>query len=175
MWVRKKCRKAGKCIHCNKKRSRLSNCTPVSVYFCFPINPFFCYKTETSDCDVVTVLNSMPLEMYPTGRRVKQRALPGMNVISNAAVCALFSLSSTFIPHLLFRLTFTLSLTQQCPSSGLFTSLQSFAVTQILCVYLTTVCWSFPPSSFFQIISLLNVFTPQKSLEEFQDVWVVFA
>ena len=36
-------------------------------------------------------------------------------------------------------------------------------VGQGLCV---TVCFSF----LLQIISLLNVFTPQKSLEEFQDV-----
>lgn len=85
-----------------------------------------CYKTESSNCNVVTVLNSLPPEMYQTGRRVKQRALQGMNVISSAAVCSRFFLSVSFSSHPhsspLFcsnsLLRFSLSLAQQCPSSG---------------------------------------------------------
>lgn len=63
------------------------------------LNKSFRHKRETSDSNVVTVLNSMPPEMYPTGRRVKQRALQGMNVVFSAAVCSLL-----FFPRLFFPL-----------------------------------------------------------------------
>lgn len=82
------------------------------------------YKTETSDCNVMAVLNSSPPEMYRSGRKVKQRALQGMNVISSAAVCSLFFFSISFSshPHLspVFcsssLILFSPSLTQQRPS-----------------------------------------------------------
>lgn len=68
------------------------------------------------------MLNSMPPEMYWTGRRVKQRALQGMNVISSAAVWALFFFSVSFSPpprlSPLFCSTSLRRFTQQCPSSG---------------------------------------------------------
>lgn len=133
------------------------------------------YKKETSHCNIVTVLNSMPREMYRTGRRVKQRALQGMNAISSAAVWALFVfsvsffLSSAFIPTFLFQPT--CSVYSAVSFTRVITNSPSLAVTQ--CIFTVTArCWSSPCSSLFQIISLLNVFTPQKSLEEFQDVWV---
>lgn len=97
--------------------SRVLNCSPVSVYFWFSIKSLR-YKTETSDCNVATVLNSMPPEMYRTGRRVKQRALQGMNVISGAAVWALFLPLLYIYPHSFVPAHFFGSLAQQCPPSG---------------------------------------------------------
>ena len=107
-------------------------CNPVGVYFRSLINPF-CYKMETSDCNVVAVLNSRPPDMYRTGRRVKRRALGGINVISSAAVLcsSLPPLCLLPIPHhyphgftSIPLPRFTPSLSRQCPSSGVIANFQ---------------------------------------------------
>lgn len=49
--------KERKCFHCENKTHFL-----VSVYFWGLINPFAPKKTEMSECNVVTMLNSMPPE-----------------------------------------------------------------------------------------------------------------
>lgn len=149
----------------NESIVRMKQFYPSQCLFLVP-NKSFRHKRETSDSNVVTVLNSMPPEMYPTGRRVKQRALQGMNVVFSAAVCSLlffprlFFPSHPFIPGLLFHLTSSVYFLSSALHQGHYRR-----VSPVPRCNSDFVC-----SSPFQIISLLNVFTPQKSLEEFQDV-----
>lgn len=61
--------------------STLFICTLVAVYFWFSLEKSLCYTAETSNWNIVTVLNSMPAGMHQTGKTVKQRALLGIRVL----------------------------------------------------------------------------------------------
>lgn len=147
------------------------NGTSARFYFWLWIKSFWQLNAERP-LQCWTVLNSTPPAVCWTGEGVKWRILGGMSVIVTVTVSAhppdRLHLSSLFYSVSLLWLT--------CFSH----SPSSFIRVNLLPLYLPVSLthftdyqlsvWSSSFSPLFQIISLLNVFTPQKSLEEFQDV-----